>query len=1194
MLKTITTLLASVLAFTLFAQNQNIPQALESYLKDNLSRLGLTDTDLSYSVSSHYASTHTGVEHIYLQQRHQGLPIRGAVLNANLSPDGEVLSVGNKFVSDIRAKAIEAEPIVASREVLAYVLSMFGPTVDGQRVRPAEVQRIKITDQDAHSVTFAPSNLALESIRMWHEWMEDGKKLRRVWAVEYHSIDAQHVWLIRIDPYELDLIDFEDQVLHCQFSCAENHQHIESEFNSEGTPLLLGGVGGGRTSAGSHHTHQAETSNLLSSTPNSYNVFPYPVESPNHGVTAVVVDPIDELSSPFGWHDTNAVDGAEFTTTRGNNVHAYHDIFNLRRSLGDEPDGGTDLNFDFPYDGSLRPHQQVDAAMTNLFYWNNISHDILYRYGFDEAAGNFQATNYTGVPDSQANDWVRAEALDGAGLNNANFFAPPDGGLGRMQMFIWNSSFPTTHRFSMEVSGVDSLAGTYGYRPANFGPLLLPQDGQQIFELAIAEDTTNISGDGCDSLLNPDELLGKAAIVRRSGECSNFTKALQVQAAGATLVVICNTDGGDDFYNPFTTFADDSLTIPVIGLSQAVCDSLIVGLDAGISLKLPTDIVLPDPGPPGLDSDYDNLVIVHEYAHGLTQRLTGGPFLTDCLNEIEQAGEGWSDFFGLVFTTDSTNTPDEPRGIATWLNEEPTDGTGIRPFPFSRDFGVDPITYENFGQVSIPHGIGSIFGSALWDLYWNMADEYGFDNDLYEGTGGNNLALQLIIDGLKLQPCDPNFLESRDAIILADSILTGGENRCMIWETFARRGLGVNATPGGGADFSAPFTCRPFLQVTKTSPVDEELSGFELQYALDIRNGRMEPILNAVVYDTLPPGTSLVPGSSSCQITETDGVLTIELGDMAPESIVLCSYRLTTEPTLFSELDFEEDTGNFSDWDRDNTIGGENWRFRNSFDFSGNRAFFAPNSDTLGDFTLTMEDAYVLGDVRPGIILDHFYRTDEGSDGGVVEVSTDDGLNWQDVGAENFVENGYNPVPLKSDTDNPIAGRFAFHGRLDTFVRTALDLSEFAGQSVKLRFRFASNSEGGGEGWVIDNIYYYDQLFVAVNEAVAITDDVVDRSSVGVLMFQGPNSVEEPGAQLDMSIYPNPAQHEIFLQTSYQQPISNLNIRLIDLNGRVILTKAIGQLAGRQSINLGNLPAGAYLVDVIADEGVYRERLIIK
>jgi extracellular elastinolytic metalloproteinase len=69
---------------------------------------------------------------------------------------------------------------------------------------------------------------------------------------------------------------------------------------------------------------------------------------------------------------------------------------------------------------------------------NNMIHDVFYRYGFDEEAGNFQANNY-GNP-GLGNDEVYAQALDGSGTDNANFSTPADGGHGRMQMYVWNRS----------------------------------------------------------------------------------------------------------------------------------------------------------------------------------------------------------------------------------------------------------------------------------------------------------------------------------------------------------------------------------------------------------------------------------------------------------------------------------------------------------------------------------------------------------------------------------------------------------------------------------------------------------------------------------------------------------------------------------------------------------------------------------
>ena len=128
---------------------------------------------------------------------------------------------------------------------------------------------------------------------------------------------------------------------------------------------------------------------------------------------------------------------------------------------------------------------------------------------------------------------------------------------------------------------------------------------------------------------------------------------------------------------------------------------------------------------------------------------------------------------------------------------------------------VNPSTYESIGSVSVPHGVGTVFNTALWDLYWNLVEKYGFDPDFIGGNGGNHVAMQLVLDGMKLQPCAPTFLDTRDAMLLADEANNNGANQCEIWEAFARRGMGLDADDGGSSSslnvtngFELPQQCQ--------------------------------------------------------------------------------------------------------------------------------------------------------------------------------------------------------------------------------------------------------------------------------------------------------------------------------------------------------------------------------------------------
>ncbi|KAJ9059786.1 hypothetical protein DSO57_1037896 [Entomophthora muscae] len=118
-----------------------------------------------------------------------------------------------------------------------------------------------------------------------------------------------------------------------------------------------------------------------------------------------------------------------FTDTEGNNVIAGH--LDTIASTHPGVDGESYLVFDFPLNLKKEPESYLNASITNLFYWCN-THDLYYRYGFDEAAGNFQENNFGRGGGSD--DAVVASAQDADGYDNANFATPPDGQRPRMNI----------------------------------------------------------------------------------------------------------------------------------------------------------------------------------------------------------------------------------------------------------------------------------------------------------------------------------------------------------------------------------------------------------------------------------------------------------------------------------------------------------------------------------------------------------------------------------------------------------------------------------------------------------------------------------------------------------------------------------------------------------------------------------------
>ena len=94
-----------------------------------------------------------------------------------------------------------------------------------------------------------------------------------------------------------------------------------------------------------------------------------------------------------------------------------------------------------------------------------------------------------------------------------------------------------------------------------------------------------------------------------------------------------------------------------------------------------------------------------------------------------------------------------------------------------------------------------------------------------------------------------------------------------------------------------------------------------------------------------------------------------------------------------------------------------------------------------------------------------------GFDGGVLELSTDNGNTFQDIIAAGggFISGGYNRT-IATDRGSPIAGRQAWSGNSNGFITTVVGLNGAQLQG-RLRWRMASDNSGDNEGWRVDSLY---------------------------------------------------------------------------------------------------------------------------
>ncbi|KAJ3246095.1 ammonium transporter [Chytriomyces hyalinus] len=217
---------------------------------------------------------------------------------------------------------------------------------------------------------------------------------------------------------------------------------------------------------------------------------------------------------------------------------------------------------------------------------------------------------------------------------------------------------------------------------------------------------------------------------------------------------------------------------------------------------------------PNRDGAYENDIIIHEMAHGLSNRLTGGPANSNCLNNLQAGGmgEGWGDMLAAMLSMPATSTRQSDYAMGVYATNS---ARGIRRYPYSTNMRTNPRTYGDLRRLNEVHDIGEVWAATLYEVMWFMVDTSGFiaPQQIVSGQAsgkGNSDMMHLLIGGMKMQPCNPTMIQARNAILAADKAKFRGKYACDIWNGFAKRGMGANAVDNRGFanNFDLPAGCR--------------------------------------------------------------------------------------------------------------------------------------------------------------------------------------------------------------------------------------------------------------------------------------------------------------------------------------------------------------------------------------------------
>jgi len=915
----------------------------------NSAAIGLSADDLNnIIVSSTYEMTE-GIRMVYLYQSYKNIPVYNQ-MHVLAFRSGKVVSVAGGRIPLIEQKVNipSGVPAITSKE--AVLAALTESKIDLQQVKGSLDNPVKNAwgKPDFGKLGVASENITAEL--MWVP-LEDGKQLKLAWQIFVAPDHTSDMWMIRVDAQNHSIIDKNNLTVYDSWHKEEDHAAVTNK------QVFADNYVATKPADPASRFDIRRTPVVNSAT---YRVVKYPAESPQHtgGTPVLHTDPWTMApgnATSLKWHNDGT---ADHDSTRGNNVWAAEDRANTNTVIDKAAVSQTpqpNLTFDYVPDFTVAPtltsppNQQFN--ITNLFYWNNIMHDIVYLYGFDEPSGNFQNNNQG--RGGLGNDYVIADAQDGGGSNNANFGTPVDGTRPRMQMYLWTAP-------------------------------------------------------------NPDR-----------------------------------------------------------------------------------------------DGDVDNGIIAHEFGHGISNRLTGGPGNSSCVGNAEHGGEGWSDYYALMVTTDwATATVNDgvlPRPIGTYALGQPVTGAGIRSRPYSTNMAINNLVYSTNMPAQV-HNRGEYWCTVLWEMTWEMIQQTGINPNLFNsaGVGGNSASIKLVTEGMKLQPCGPGFIDARNAILKADTLFFGAQYSCAIWRAFAKRGMGRTASQGSAnsvTDQVPSFIVdNGFFSLTQSAPQVGE--GQNNTYTSTLTAGNCSPITNAFITDTLPTNVTYVSGGSY-----NAGNRTITFGPINLSSGQTQSFPFTVSVnpgTYFAPVTPLNETvagaAIPATWTI-NPASGNTWSVSSVASSSSPNAFFAPNPAVVSDQTIR-SIAYT---INPATVSNyttlsfwHRFNTEDGWDGGVVEISTNGGTTWTDLGSR-MINGKYNGS-LGTGSANPIGGRAAFTGLANAFFKTDINLSSYAGQSVNIRFRFASddNTAPAGGGWFVDDIIIYSEpavfiksnLFNSASQLLAVSDTI--------------------------------------------------------------------------------------------------------
>jgi hypothetical protein len=631
-----------------------------------------------------------------------------------------------------------------------------------------------------------------------------------------------------------------------------------------------------------------------------------------------------------------------------------------------------------------------------------------------------------------------------------------------------------------------------------------------------AVDAADGLHDACTPITSA--VAGKIALFDFDGACGSITAVANAKAAGAIGVIATITEPGVGL-GTLNGNADSNLP------------GLVIGFDDGVALKaiLPTSVHLSRNTHIEVDGDFDNAIVSHEWGHYLHHRLAS----CEITNQCAAMSEGWGDFDALMMMLRDTDDRSGTFGAGLYAltagglvqSGFVTDPGyfGIRRFAYSIDRTKNALTLKHIGDDNalpdttpinpgpVPngnsevHNAGEVWAESLWEVYNVLIDAHGQPE-------AHRRMSDYVVAGMLLTPPEATYTEGRDGLLAAAGAMDS-DDQLLMAAAFAGRGSGTCAVAptNDSIDFTGVIESGTIAARLETSPATLTDDGISCDH-----DGHLDPGESGMIRLTLSNSGIIAAESVVVKPTTTTAGVTlgkaVTVGLIAPLSNIdiAIPVKIAANAPLNANLDIaieidgdagcntgklnlaihqkmgvDEAAAASTTDDLETSIfawtptgDAETTDVWSRASDGSNHVIFGVDEPFISDTQLVSPAIQVSTTAPLVVTLQHAFDLEAFAvfgfffDGGVIELSNDGGATWRDVSTLG-VTPGYTGT-ISTDFENPLAGRPAFSGTNAQFPNlepVSLNFgTQFAGQTVKLRFRIGADDCCNAEGWEIDNI----------------------------------------------------------------------------------------------------------------------------